>query len=178
MSHREFVSVYDMTMDQIEQRLEDIERNKIEFYAEARDGFYISTREGQFLDCNDALVNMLGYRTSEEVLCLDLNTQLWGNPDERPRFQAIIEQQGFVRDYHGTFRHKEGRVVYVSLSSHVWKDRQGQIGGYRGFVVDRTREKLMSDQLQLLETRYKNLFSSPLRNSGSHPRGILGDELL
>jgi PAS domain S-box-containing protein len=160
MSRRDFVSVYDMSIDEIEKRLEDIERNKIEFYAEARDGFYISTREGQFLDCNDALVKMLGYRATEEVLCLDLNTELWADPEERPRFQAIIEQQGFVRDYQGTFRRKDGQVIYVSLSSHVWRDRQGEVGGYRGFVVDRTREKLMADQLHILETRYRNLFSN------------------
>ncbi|MBI4964098.1 MAG: PAS domain S-box protein [Desulfomonile tiedjei] len=160
MSRRDFVSVHDMSMDEIEKRLEDIERNKVEFYAEARDGFYISTREGQFLDCNDALVKMLGYRATEDVLCLDLNTELWADPEERPRFQAIIERQGFVRDYQGTFRSKDGQVIYVSLSSHVWRDRLGKVGGYRGFVVDRTREKLMSDQLQILETRYKNLFGN------------------
>jgi len=160
MSRKEFPSVHDMSLDEIERRLEDIERNKVEFYAEARDGFYISTREGQFLDCNDALVNMLGYRATEEVLCLDLNTELWADPEERPRFQAIIEKQGFVRDYEGTFRHRDGQVIYVRLSSHVWRDGRGQVGGYRGFVVDRTQEKLMSDQLRLLETRYRSLFGN------------------
>lgn len=143
-----------------EQRRLDIERSKKEFFAEARDGFYISTREGQFIDCNEALVKMLGYSTPQEVLGLDLNTQLWGNPEERPEFQAIIENQGFVRGYEGTFRRKDGQLIFVSLSSHVWRDKEGNIAGYRGFVVDRTQEKLMQAQLAASETKYRELFNN------------------
>lgn len=141
-------------------RLQEIERNKKEFFAEARDGFYISTREGHFIDCNDALVTILGYSSRKEVLSLDLNVDLWGDPDDRPRFQAMIEKQGFVRGYEGTFKRKDGEFVYVSLSSHVWRDKDGNIAGYRGFVVDRTQEKLMRDQLAASETRYRDLFNS------------------
>ena len=143
-----------------EQRLEAIERNKKEFFAEARDGFYISTREGQFIECNDALVKILGYSSKEEVLGLDLNIHLLGNLDDRPKFQAIIEKQGFVSSYEGTFKHKDGHLVYVSLSSHVWRDKEGNIAGYRGFVVDRTQERLIRDQLAASETKYRDLFNS------------------
>jgi len=149
-----------MSDQEAEQRLLEIERNKKEFFAEARDGFYISTREGQFIDCNHALVKMLGYSTTQEVLDLNLNTQLWGNAEERPEFQAIIERQGYVRNYEGTFRRKEGELIYVNLSSHVWRDADGNIAGYRGFVVDRTQEKLMQAQLAASETKYRELFNN------------------
>ena len=62
MPDSEFPSVYDMSMEQLEQRLQEIERNRVEFFDEARDGFYILTREGKFMDCNEALVRMLGYQ--------------------------------------------------------------------------------------------------------------------
>jgi len=149
-----------MSPKQIEKRRRDIRRSKREFFAEARDGFYISTREGNFLDCNQALVRMLGYESVAEVLSLDLNKELWLSPEDRPNFQAIIEKQGFVRDYQGAFKHKSGRVVYVSLSSHVWRDKKGNIRGYRGLVVDRTEEKMMRDRLAALETRYRDLFDN------------------
>jgi PAS domain S-box-containing protein len=149
-----------MTPKQIEKRRRDIRRSKREFFAEARDGFYISTREGNFLDCNQALVRMLGYESVAEVLSLDLNKELWLSPEDRPKFQAIIEKQGFVRDYQGAFKHKSGRVVFVSLSSHVWRDKKGNIRGYRGLVVDRTEEKMMRDRLAALETKYRDLFDN------------------
>ncbi len=160
MSERDFRSEKGLSEEEIRQRLADIERNKKEFFAEARDGFYISTREGQFIDCNDALVRMLGYSSAQEVLDLDLNTELWAHEDDRPHFQAIIEEHGFVRDYEGTFRGKDGRLIHVSLSSYVWRDNNGNIGGYRGFVVDRTAEKLMRDQLAASETKYRDLFNN------------------
>jgi len=149
-----------LNQKQIEKRRREIRRSKREFFAEARDGFYISTREGNFVDCNQALVRILGYESVVEVLSLDLNKELWLNPEDRPNFQAIIEKQGFVRDYQGAFKHKSGRAVYVALSSHVWRDKNGNIRGYRGLVVDRTEEKMMRDRLAALETKYRDLFDN------------------
>lgn len=162
MTVRDFPWYSSMSEEEIQSRKEEIERNKREFFAEARDGFYISTREGQFLDCNRALVRMLGYESRAEVLSLDLNTELWADKSDRPKFQAIIEKQGYVRDYKGAFFHKSGRLVYVSLSSHVWRDESGNIRGYRGFVVDQTEERQMRDRLQLVETSYRELFENML----------------
>ncbi len=160
MSEPESRSIYDMTMEQIEERLLQIERNKIEFFDEARDGFYISTREGYFIDCNEALAKMLGCRATEEVLNLDLNKHLWANPEDRPLFQSIIEKHGFVQDYQTTFKRMDGRLISVSLTSNVWRDRRGAIGGYRGFVEDRTERKLMNDLLSVSEAKYRHLFDN------------------
>jgi len=160
MSEQGFRSIHDMTMEQIEERLREIDRNRIEFFDEAREGFYISTREGHFIDCNEALARMLGYRTTEEVLNLDLNKDLWARPEDRPVFQSIIEKHGFVRDYQGAFKHKDGRMISVSLSSNVWRDIDGNVGGYRGFVVDRTEQKLMDDLLSISEAKYRYLFDN------------------
>ncbi|HTY22462.1 MAG TPA: PAS domain S-box protein [Desulfomonilaceae bacterium] len=159
MSDSEFTSVYDMSMEQLERRLQEIERNRIEFFDEARDGFYISTREGQFMDCNNALVRMLGYRITEEVLSLDLNKDLWANPDDRAVFQSIIEKWGSVLDYEAKFKRSDGEIIYVSLSAYVWRDSHGKIGGYRGFVVNRTERKLLDDLLSASELKYKGLFN-------------------
>lgn len=153
-------SLHDMTSDQVEAYISEIQRNYIEFFEEAREGFYISAREGRFLDCNQALVKMLGYRVAEEVLALDLNNDVWINPDHRARFQQIIEKKGYVRNYEATFKRSDGQPLYISLSSHVWKNEEGQVRGYRGLVVDRTEKKLMCDRLVNTETKYRDLFEN------------------
>ena len=153
-------SVHHMTPDEIDDRITEIQRNYIGFFKEARDGFYISTREGRFLDCNEALVKMLGYRLLEEGLALDLNKDLWMYPEHRTTFQKIIEEHGYVQDYEAIFKRKDGQPLYVSLSSHVWKDHLGRVEGYRGFVVDRTEKKLMCDQLAATETKHRDLFEN------------------
>ena len=162
MSRRSLLSVIEMSMEDIEDRLLTIERSYEEFFAEARDGFFISTREGGFVDCNDALVNMLGYQVTEEVLTLDLFWDLWMEPQHRERFQTVIETQGQVRNYEAVFRKKDGSLLHVALSAQVWKDRYGEIGGYQGFVVDSTHQRLMEDQLQTTEIKYRELFDNIL----------------
>jgi two-component system NtrC family sensor kinase len=160
MKRNDFPAVYDMTMEEIEDRLQEIQRNYKEFFEEARDGFYISTREGQFIDCNQTLVAMLGYACEEEVLALDLNTDVWENPQDRKAFQKIIEQQGFVKEYEATFKRQDQSTILVTLSSRVWRDRHGTIRGYRGFVVDHAVERMIRDQLAASEARYRHLFES------------------
>jgi PAS domain S-box-containing protein len=160
MPEKSFPWYSGLTKELVEKRRREIERSKREFFEEAKDGFYISTREGEFLDCNLALVRMLGYESRAELLSLDLNTELWVHAEDRPRFQAIIEKQGFVEDYEGGFMHKSGRIVHVSLSSNVWRDEKGEIRGYRGFVVDRTEQKHMHERLAALDTKYRDLFDN------------------
>jgi PAS domain S-box-containing protein len=153
-------SVHHMTPDEIDGRITEIQRNYVGFFKDARDGFYISTREGRFLDCNEALVKMLGYSLIEEGLALDLNRDLWMYPEHRITFQKIIEEHGYVQDYEAIFKRRDGQPLYVSLSSHVWKDHEGRVEGYRGFVVDHTEKKLMCDQLAATETKYTDLFEN------------------
>ena len=136
-----------LTSGQIEERRKEIERTKQEFFAEARDGFFISSREGEFLDCNGALVRMLGYSSAKELLDLDLYTELWVVPEDRRKFQDVIENQSFVKDYNAIWKRKDGQVVYVSLSANVWKDREDKIQGYRGLVVDQTEIRRLRNQL-------------------------------
>jgi two-component system NtrC family sensor kinase len=159
-----------------EHRLSEISRNYEEFFSTARDGFYISTRVGRFIDCNNALVEMLAYRDKEEVLRIDLNTDLWMNSADRRRFQSIIEREGYVRDYEAVFKRKGGSPLFVTLSTHVWRDSRGEICGYRGLVVDRTQEKFIRDQLHASEIKYRELFEK-IRDGVFvvDPKGIVVD---
>ncbi len=147
MSPTRFLSAPGLTSKQIQERREEIERSKREFFEEASDGLYISTREGEFLDCNEALVRILGYSSPKEVLNLDINTDLWVVMEDRRKFQNIIETQGFVRDYHASWKRKDGEIIYVGLSSSLWRDRDGNIRGYRGVVVDHTETRYLRNQL-------------------------------
>ena len=42
-----------------------------------RHGLYFSSREGKFLECNQAMVDMLGYSNKEEALAIDLARDLY-----------------------------------------------------------------------------------------------------
>ncbi len=160
MAKREFLSVIDMTMEEIQDRLDELERSYQEFFMVAREGFFISTREGQFIDCNAALVKMLGYRVTEEVLTLELLRDFWMRSEDRRAFQVVIESKGEVWDYDAEWKRKDGSPFYVSISGQVWRDKRGNIAGYRGFIVDRSQEKILQDKIKASEIKFRDLFEN------------------
>lgn len=111
-------------------------------------GVYISSKEGKFLDANPALLDMLGYDSKEEFLEIDITTDLYVRPDDRRKFQQLIERDGRVRDYELEFKRKDGTSIFVMLTSHVRYDSQGHVIGYEGMVVDQTQHYQMEKQIK------------------------------
>ena len=93
-------------------------------------GVYISTKEGKFVDANQALLDMLGYPSKDEFLKIDIIRDLYLFPDDRRMFQEMVEQDGRLMDYEVQFKRKDGNPIPVMLTSHVRYNLQGNIIGY------------------------------------------------
>ncbi|WP_022669292.1 PAS domain-containing sensor histidine kinase [Desulfospira joergensenii] len=104
-------------------------------------GVFISSRKGRFLDVNPALLKILGYQNKDEFLSLDLATDVYLKPSDRKTYMEIIEDKGQVIDYEVRWRHRDGRILHILLTSNVRYDTHGDILGYEGIVVDQTRRK-------------------------------------
>jgi two-component system NtrC family sensor kinase len=118
-----------------------------ELFETVRHGLYFSTRGGKFLECNQAMVDMLGYGNKEEVLAMDLARDLYLDASDRIEFQRMIEAEGFVKDYEVQFKRKDGEPLTVLLTAHVRKDRSGKVLGYQGLLVNITERKRLEQQL-------------------------------
>ena len=70
------------------------ERRYRDLFERVRHGLFVSTKEGRFIDCNQAMLDMLGYETKEEFLSLEIEKNLYVNPLDRKRFQQEIEERG------------------------------------------------------------------------------------
>ena len=51
-------------------------------------GIYCSTPTGRFLEVNSVLVAMLGYSSADEVLALDMNLDVYLDPEDRRRLRG------------------------------------------------------------------------------------------
>ncbi|MBI5586725.1 MAG: PAS domain-containing protein [Deltaproteobacteria bacterium] len=111
-------------------------------------GVFISTKDGRFLDANPALLDMLGYGSKEEFLQIDIATDLYLHPEDRRRFQQLIERDGRVIDYELEFKRKDGTPIPILLTGHVRYDSDGHIVGYEGINVDLSPRKQMEAQLR------------------------------
>ena len=103
-----------------ERDLKDSEEKLRNLFERVRHGLFISSKEGKFLDCNQALLDMLGYPTKEEFLKIDIAQDLYVNPEDRKAFQERIERDGYVKDMEVEFKKKNGDKITVLLtgSSH------------------------------------------------------------
>ena len=124
-----------------QRRLREKEEQQRKLMERIDQGFFVASREGRFLDCNTALWKMLGYSSAEEIKQIDLARDLYVSPDDRKTFQALIEKQGFVKDFKVDMKRKDGRILTVLLTGNTIRDAGGAVVGYQGFNVDITRQE-------------------------------------
>src|SRR2546426_7376235 len=69
-----------------------------ELFDNIQEGLFFSTPEGRFIEVNDAMVRMLGYASREELLHIDIPTQLYFSPEERQRLTDALQELGHLRN--------------------------------------------------------------------------------
>jgi two-component system NtrC family sensor kinase len=131
-----------------EQELKVSEEDYKRLFENVRSGIYVSAKEGKFLNANQALLDMLGYESKEEFLKIDIATDLYLNPEDRRRWQEMIERDGYVKDYEVDFKRKDGKAISVLHTAHVRYDQHGKVIGYEGMNVDQSQRKQMERELR------------------------------
>jgi len=133
---------------QMENRLKASQEDFKRLFENMRTGVFFSSKEGKFLNTNQALLDMLGYESKDEFLNIDITKDLYVRPEDRQKFREMIEREGHVIDYEVEFKRKDGSTVPVLLTGHTRYDRNGNILGYEGLNVDISHRKLMEKQLR------------------------------
>ncbi len=113
----------------------------------SKDGIYISTYYGKFIDVNPAMVELLGYDTKEEVFALDIQNSVYYRPSEREKFHDAIADQSYIKDLELMLRRKDGSIVNVLLTATVERSPDGTPLYYSGTIRDITERKRLEQQL-------------------------------
>ncbi len=143
-----------------EKELKESEEKFRNLFERVRHGLFISSKEGKFIDCNQALLEMVGYEDKEGFLQIDIAKDLYVNPEDRKKFQKWIEEQGFVKDFEVEFKKKNGEKITVLLTAHVKKDDKGRVIGYEGLNIDITDRMRMEKELREANEFLYNLIES------------------
>ena len=112
------------------------------------EGVFVSTPDGNILDCNEAFVRMLGYDSKEDILRLDVAQSVYVDMEDRKKFLSEIARHGFVRNFEILLRCKDGRKIHVIESSFATRSPSGQIERYQGVVLDVTEMKRAEDEIR------------------------------
>lgn len=116
-------------------------------FEESKDAVFMSIPAGRFLDMNAAGVELFGYASTEEILNIDIRSQLYVNPDDRTTYQTMLAEKGFVKDFEVEMKKKTGEKLNVLLTSSTVTDGNGNIVAYRGIIRDITEHKKLEQQL-------------------------------
>jgi diguanylate cyclase (GGDEF)-like protein/PAS domain S-box-containing protein len=105
------------------------------------DGVYISSRKGDLIAANPALVEMLGYESAEELKGAGRTPMLYVNPIDRERVFARLEAEGIVKNFEYRLRRKDGHEIVVLENSRAVHDDDGNIVAHEGTITDITERK-------------------------------------
>jgi PAS domain S-box-containing protein len=114
----------------------EAERRYRELFDNVQEGIYISTPQGRFVEVNDALVRILGYSSRDEVLQLDIPTQVYFSPERREELSALLKDGGEMRNHQEILRRKDGSPVHVFMNCFAMRDPGGNILQHRGLMLD------------------------------------------
>ncbi len=114
----------------------EAERRYRELFDNIQEGIFFSTPQGQFVEVNDALVRMLGYDSREEVLQLDIPSQVYFSPLRREELADLLASQGGLRNQEEVLRRKDGSPIHVLINCFAVHDLNGKVLQYRGLMLD------------------------------------------
>ncbi|MFA5328282.1 MAG: PAS domain S-box protein [Prolixibacteraceae bacterium] len=137
------------------------------------DGVYKSTHDGKFVEINKAMVQMLGYNSKEELMAIDIKTQLYFEPDDRESItlQEFNEEMGIFR-----LKRKDGSEIWVEDHGWYTVDDDGEILFHEGIMREITERKNAEESLRESEERFKMLFEqAPIGYQSLDENGCLID---
>jgi len=108
-------------------------------------GLYRSTPDGQILDANLALVQMLGFPDQESLVKINVAAS-FVNPEDREREQALLEREGIVRDYEMELRRNDGKKIWVRDTVRIVRDADAGVTCYEGSLEEITERKQLESQ--------------------------------
>jgi diguanylate cyclase (GGDEF)-like protein/PAS domain S-box-containing protein len=106
--------------------------------------------DGQFLDVNEALVAMLGYGSKEELIQVNLATEIIRDPVERAQLFESYRQTGHVNLIEVEWKRKDGTPMKVRLSGRQVGAEEGAPDGCEIIAEDVTAQRASEDNLRHL----------------------------
>jgi PAS domain S-box-containing protein len=121
------------------------------------DGIYRSTPQGKFVEVNPALVRILGYGSKEELMSIDIKTQLYFDVADRES-EVLEEKLEEIAIY--PLKRKDGSKIWVEDHGWLVQDEQGNVRYHEGIIRDVTERKHMEELLKESEKMYRTLLKS------------------
>jgi two-component system, cell cycle sensor histidine kinase and response regulator CckA len=111
-------------------------------------GIYRASLEGKFLDVNPALIAMLGYESSEELLALDPQKDVFQFPEEHTRLIEEFRRSGRMDGIEAKWKRKNSTAITVRISGRAVSNADEPADVLEAIVEDVTERRILEDQFR------------------------------
>lgn len=154
-------------LKKVEEKYHDLFNNSI-------DGIYKSTEDGKFIEVNASLVKMLGYASAEELLNIDIKSDLYFDVSDRDEQMNIVLSSFRKSDFY-RLRKKDGTEIWVEDHGRNVFDANNKVLYYDGILRDVSEKKKHDDVLDvLLKISKKGYASTSLKEFTQYIQSELG----
>ncbi|MGM0504637.1 MAG: PAS domain S-box protein [Bacteroidota bacterium] len=133
------------------------ERRFRSIFENAQVGIYQSTTDGEILQANPALLEILGYDDIESLFKRNLTKDKYFVDKSRKEFMKEIQKKGFVKDFKTEWLKNNGEKIIIRENARIVKDSDGNIKYFEGFVVDITERERVMKALAESEEKYREM---------------------
>ncbi|MCL5771877.1 MAG: diguanylate cyclase [Actinobacteria bacterium] len=109
-------------INQSRKKVAESEQKYKSLFENSIDGISIRTKEGKFIDVNNSLVKILGYDSKEEVLKLDIPTQIYASMDDFYKVNSMQKNNYIVK-----IKRKDQNYIWAEVSARIIEDSNNNI---------------------------------------------------
>lgn len=122
-----------------------------------RPGIYMTDMDGHITYANDAFAQILGYSERRDLIGLNLAENFYPCPADRKELLKRIKRMGSVQNYEVQNKRKDGKLLTLSVSSHLIYSDAETIIGIGGVVVDITEKKQHESKIAIFENIFAQI---------------------
>src|ERR687885_325655 len=112
-------------------------------FENAQEGIFQTTLDGQYKSANQALAQIYGYDSPQELIATlsSIQHQLYVDSRRRGEFITLMQQHGEVSEFESMVCRKDGKIIWISENARTVYDANRIPLYYQGFVEDITSRK-------------------------------------
>jgi PAS domain S-box-containing protein len=134
-------------LKKLQEELSKREKKFRRIFEGSHDMIYTTNFQGDLLDVNQAGVDMLGYRSREDLLQIGSAEKMYRRAEDRHKFIELINRKGFVKDHEVEFKRQDGAPIHVLISSRRYENTDTGDVEYEGIIKDITRRKQTEEEV-------------------------------
>jgi PAS domain S-box-containing protein len=142
--------------------LRETEMRLSQFVERSLTGIYRTTPDGEIIEANPAMLEMLGYDSVEEVNEVGLQN-LYVDPAQREEMLRLIREEGQITGFEMAMRRKDDKIIQLAATAQLVVDKAGRPAFLEGTIEDITRRKQLEAEREQLQQEIIEVQEQALR---------------